>query len=678
MTRSFFQFEQSAWWVLVILLVSAASSYFLYSKKNVPWNSTQNWILFGLRSLAIFLILLLLLEPSIKKVVNTLEKPIIALAIDNSQSIIARDGDSIEIKNKISQLEEILIDQDIDIKTLTLSGSDSMLFDQRTSRLSGLLSEVDELPNDQNLVATILLTDGIFNRGSSPLYRNYLQPVFTVGMGDTISPKDISISRTLYNKVTFKGNETPIRLEISQTGYDMINSSIRLSEGGKTLQEKRLTLNADVQEVEFLVASEEEGLKHLVASIPAEKDESTTENNRVDIFLEVIDGRQKILIVANSPHPDIKAIRRSLEQTDSYVTELYIPTIHEEKPREFYDVVIYHGAFNSGINFNPKEQPGLWYILNSESAINSANKTLNYLNIERRSGQADKVSGSFNQSFSKFKIDNTEIFEEYPPIEVPFGDYSVSGASEILMYQKLGSVVTKKPLMVVNDDGTQKSAVLMGQNIWRWKLQEAAINDNSQQFDNFITKTIQFLSVKNDKKQFRFDSRSSSFSNTQPILFDTEVYNEIYERIYGNLIEITITDENNNANEYEFVDSELNSTFRAPSLAPGIYQFSASVKIGDDTFTEKGEFLIENVNPEYLNLTANHRLLRNLASKTGGQFVHYNDMESLPEIIESRDFKPIMRSEEDDQDLIKSWWYFLIIFMLFSVEWILRRYWGGY
>ncbi|MEM8938493.1 MAG: hypothetical protein AAGC64_03995 [Bacteroidota bacterium] len=677
MARNFFQLEHSAWWVILILLVSTALAYFLYSKKNIPWNRTQNWVLFGIRSLGIFFILLLLLEPSIKKVVNTVKNPVIFLALDNSQSVIARDADSIIIKEKINSLEKELLDQGVEVKTILLSDDDSLVFDHRTSRLSELFSSIDH-SDVENHVATILLTDGIYNRGSSPLYRNYLEPVFTVGMGDTIPPKDISISRTRYNKVTYKGNETPIRFEITQQGYKGINTSVALIENGKQIAIKNLKLNADIQEVEFLISSSEEGLRHLVGSIPIENDESTEENNRTDIFLEVIDGKQKILIVASAPHPDIKAIRRSLDETDSYSTELYIPSIEDKKPKNIYDVVVYHGAFNAGVSYAPIERPGRWFILNSESMLTAINKSLPYLKIKTRGGQPDKVTGSFNQNFSKFTIENTEIFEEYPPIEVPYGDYFVTGSSEILMYQKLGSAVTNKPLMIFNEDGSQKSAVLIGENIWKWKLQEAAINDNSQQFDNFITKTVQFLSVKNDKKQFRFKNRSSTFIDSEPVLFDVEVYNDIYERIYGNVVDIRITNEDKESQSYEFTDSELNNTFRAPNLSPGVYRYAASVRIGESTFKENGEFLVENINPEYLNLSANHRLLKNLSYKTGGQFIHYDEIEKLPEIMKTQNYKPILSSTENYQELTETWWYFLIIFLLFSIEWFLRKYWGGY
>ena len=242
----------------------------------------------------------------------------------------------------------------------------------------------------------------------------------------------------------------------------------------------------------------------------------------------------------------------------------------------------------------------------------------------------------------------------------------------------LGSVKTQKPLMAVYDDGSQKSAILAGQNIWRWKLQEAAINGNSDQFKNLITKTVQFLSVKNDKKQFRFSVRKNNFSDSEPVVFDAEVYNDIYERIYDNNISITITSEDGQPLNFNFTDSEFLSSFKSPILQPGIYRFQASVQVGNKTLTDQGEFSVQNINPEFLNLTADHRLLKNLSNKTGGAYAHLDKIDELIDEIKQRDFKSIIKSEEDIIPLYRAWWWYLIIFILFSTEWFLRKYWGGY
>ena len=676
MDRSFLQLEFSGWWVLLVVLLAAGLSYFLYVKKNVPWGITKNWILASIRFLGILAILLLLLSPSVRNVTNTVKKPVIGIALDNSESLVERGTEEGEILEAVERVEESL--RNVDMEATVVTFSDSLVFNAPTTSLSDLIDKTEDNLKDENLAALLIVTDGIYNRGSSPLYKSYITPVFTLGLGDTIPPKDISISRTLYNSVTFKGNETPVRLEVSQQGYDNRQVSVRLSEGGTLIEEKKIRLRNTIEEVEFIVKSEEEGLRHLVASISPLEEESTVQNNQSNVFMEVIDGRQKVLFVASSPHPDIKAIRSSLEATGNYDTKVYIPEIHDEKPNDIFDVVVFHGAFTSGVQFIPKENPGLWYILSNESSITSVNKALPYINIERRGSQPDKVVGSFNQNFSKFKIEDAAVFEEYPPIEVPFGNYALSGPTEIVMYQQLGSVKTQKPLMAVYDDGSQKSAVLLGQDIWKWKLQEAAIHNDATHFESLITKTIQFLSVKNDKKQFRFDVRGNSFLNSEPALFDVEVYNDIYERIYGNGIEINITSENGESQRFNFTDSEYNSTFRAPILSQGIYRYQARVNVGDKVLTDQGEFSVQDVNPEFLNLTANHRLLKNISKKTGGSYAHIDDLEVLISEIQKRGFKSIIKSDEELVPLYRAWWWYLIIFMLFSTEWFLRKYWGGY
>ncbi len=676
MDRSFLHLEYSGWWVLLIIVISIALSYFLYAKKNVPWNRFQNWTLASIRFLGIVALLTLLLAPSVRKVTNRVEDPIIAIALDNSQSVVQREDNDQEILQFIERIEDKLNEMDIEVDVTTFN--DSLNFEQSTTNLSDLMRRVETKMERQHSVGTILLTDGVYNRGSSPLYKNYITPLFTIGLGDTIPPRDVSITRTLYNKVTFKDNETPISLEISQEGFDNQEVTVQIREKGSLLDEKKVRLRNTVQEVEFIIKSENEGLRHLVATISNMSNESTLENNRSNVFMEVIDGRQQVLIVANTPHPDIKAIRSILNETGNYRTEVYIPEIHDEKPSEVFDVVIFHGAFTSGVNFTPKETPGIWYIMSNESSITSANKTLPFLNIERRGSQPDKVVGSFNQNFSKYKIDNVSAFEEYPPVEVPFGNYVLSGPAEILMFQKLGSVKTQKPLMAVFDDGSQKSAVLLGQNIWKWKLQEYAINGNADQFANLIIKTVQFLSVKNDKKQFRFNTRESNFTDSEPVLFDAEVYNDIYERIYGNLINLTITSESGESQNFSFTDSEINSTFRSPTFLPGIYQYVATTKIGDKTLTDRGEFSVQNINPEYLNLAADHRILKNLSKKTGGMYAHFNDASQIIDEIASRNYKSIIKSQEELIPIYRSWWWYLIIFSLFSIEWFLRKFWGGY
>lgn len=637
----------------------------------------QNLVLGGLRFLGIFLALCLLLEPLIKHVINRTEKPIIAVAMDNSQSVLARSHDSTELVQHLNRLVTAIESEGLEATTFTYN--DSLSFSYPRTNLYSLLQEVEDEMEGRNWVGTVLFSDGIFNQGTSPLYKPSLVPQFLVGLGDTIPPRDINISRVLYNRITYKGNETPIRVEVSQNGFDNRRIELVLKENGVTLSQQQLTLEDQIQEVEFVVKSDEERLRKLTVSTAVLDDEFIPENNQSDLFIEVIDGRQKILIVANNPHPDVKAIREALSATDNYETAVYIPSLDQETPTEIYDVVIYHGAFSGPLSFEPKENPGIWYILNRQSSLNALNRALPFVTIQRRGSQPDNVTGVFNQSFSKFKLpDEERLMEDFPPIEVPFGEYKLNGPVESAIFQRVGSVSTKKPLLTFFDDGSQKRALLMGQNIWKWKLQEAAIDGSSRQFQDLISKTIQFLSVKNDKSRFRFQTRGNTFSNLEPIQFDSEVYNTIYERTYGNKISLTIRSEDGETTDFEFIDSEFKSSFNVPPLTSGLYTYTASVKMGEDSFSDRGQFLVEEINREYLSLAADHNLLMGMAKRTNGQYIHHSNIDLLMDEIVARDFKSIIRSSESFFPLLQSRWMLAIILLLFSFEWLLRKYWGGY
>lgn len=600
------------------------------------------------------------------------------MALDNSKSVVVQATDSTQLKEKLNKLKETLQKAGIEVRTYTFDEANAIAFTHDITDLSLLLRKVGVDMEGRNWAATILLTDGIYNRGISPFYWHYTTPQFLVGLGDTIPPKDIIISRVRYNRIAFKGNETPLQVEITQKGFNNKEVTIMLNEGTQTLTRKKIVLTKALQEVTLLVTAKEEGLKRMTVTIPPKEEEFSHKNNHASVFMEIIEGKKNVLIVANTPHPDIKAIRSTLKTTEHYEIDIFIPSLQNEPPNKIYDVVIYHGAF-SNVRYQPKGHPGLWYILNRSTSLATMNKQLHFANIIKRGSRPDKVTGAYNQNFSKFKVsENNDALKEYPPIEVPYGDYALGTNAETLLYQRVGNVTTNKPLLTFSNDGTNKHALLMGQDIWKWKLQEAAIHENTAQFDEIVAKTVQFLSIKSNKKQFTFQPRNPMFSTIENPLFDSEVYNDIYERIYGNTIQLKVTNSQGHSQNFDLVDSELHSSFKLPPLPTGIYNYQASTLVGDKTLSDKGQLSIEPIHREYLNMTADHNLLKNIATKTNGLYTHLSSIETIGNQLLSRDLKSIVRSHENLFPLIDNHWLLFTILLLFSLEWGLRKYWGGY
>src|SRR5690606_34643437 len=97
------------WYLLGVLLLSGGLAALLYvnNKKNKEVTKSVTGLLFTLRFLTLFTVLFLLLKPLIKHLSSRIEKPIIAIAIDNSESIkMAVDSVKLqEVLNNISALK---------------------------------------------------------------------------------------------------------------------------------------------------------------------------------------------------------------------------------------------------------------------------------------------------------------------------------------------------------------------------------------------------------------------------------------------------------------------------------------------------------------------------------------------------------------------------------------------
>ena len=82
--------EYSPYWLVVIVLLAAGITYFAYffRKRNdfQPW---QRNVLSALRFLSLLMIMFLLLSPIVKITKHITEKPIIVIAQDDSESLVA-------------------------------------------------------------------------------------------------------------------------------------------------------------------------------------------------------------------------------------------------------------------------------------------------------------------------------------------------------------------------------------------------------------------------------------------------------------------------------------------------------------------------------------------------------------------------------------------------------------
>src|SRR5690606_24202287 len=183
----------------------------------------------------------------------------------------------------------------------------------------------------------------------------------------------------------------------------------------------------------------------------------------------------------------------------------------------------------------------------------------------------------------------------------------------------------------IRDD--RKIGIMLGEGMWRWRLNEFDRTESSDSFDELFGKLIQSLSTTEDKRKFRSYPIEQEFSETEPVVFESQVYNDIFEPVFGNTISIEITDETGRKSDYTYVTSPGNIRYQIGGLNEGVYRYRSSTLINGTTEQVRGEFAVIERDTELQNLTADFDMLRKLAANTGGRFVNAANMEGLRDYL---------------------------------------------
>lgn len=685
------QFDYSSWFIALCVLTGAGYAYLLYSKK-FTWSRSTNSLLSVARFLVVSFILFLLLNPLLKQLVNHIEKPILVLAIDNSLSV-TNSVDSLgraSILNELEAFKEEAVSNgfEVEMKGLdqNLASLDDVRFEEKTTDLNSMFREVETLYDGKNLAGVVLVSDGNYNRGISPAYFPYGYKIMTVGIGDTTIQEDLLLKNVLYNKIAYQGNKFPIVAEIANDGYQNESAKVYVQKGGKNLASENISFNSDngLTRVEFNIEAQQNGMQHyrVFVDLPGEE---ITENNSKDIFIDIIDGKQKILLLGLAPHPDIKALRAVVESNENYEFHTFIPGMNE-LDEEKYDLVIVHqtadryGRLSNYIGqFKEKKTPML-HLIGQQSNVQKLSQEDEAFNFKSIRNQRDQVAPVLNDEFLKFKIKRefNDVFSQFPTVNVPYGDLQLGPNVEVLLYQKVGSITTDKPLLYLTQANETKAAYLLSDGIWQWRLQEYAFNENTEAFDEVFLKLVQYLSTREDKRKFRVFTANDEFYDNEPVVFETEIYNDSYERVYGNNVSLKLTDDKGRVTEYSFIASSANTGFEISGLEQGIYRFEATTERNGTLEKVSGRFNVNTLQLELLDQRANFDLLRQVSRNTGGAFYPIENLDNLSSSLSQLDTKGVMHSNEDFFAIINLKWLFFLLIALLSIEWFTRKYSGGY
>lgn len=696
-------FEYPAYFILLAGMASLVLSGVLYWR-TAGFNDSPKYLKFTLGTLrffTFFLILIILIGPILRTTEESIEKPILAVLQDASTSIIDFTDSSAlaNYKYELELIKENLSDK-FDVQPFSF-GADLTLghqwkFDANTSNLSEGLQGIYDRYDNRNLGAIILASDGIYNQGNSPLYLGQLKevPIHTISLGDTSANQDLAIKNILSNDIALLGDEFYLQIDIEAAFLKGSSSKLIVNKWEKGKETKVFDQTIGIDSDDFfktekvLLKADVTGMQRYIVECQPIEGEKNKANNRREVFIDVIDSRKKIMILAAAPHPDLTAIKQSIIQNENYELEIHFPPTFEDINWEPVDLLILHQLPSNGnspsniSNVIAENQLPVLYIIGAATDLNAFNQQQGVLKIQSGISGQNEVLALLNPSFNLFTLEEgwDNIIPLFPPLKTPFANFQISPNAQIWWYQMIGKVETKYPLMVFQEQDATKTGVLLGEGLWKWRLSDYLNNQVHNNFDGILAKIIQYLSVIEDKRRLQVSLPNRIMNENQPVLLKAILYNKSFEPINTPDVFLTLINQEGNAFEFLFTPTDPNYyQLDAGILPSGDYSYTAESTFGGETLIAEGQFSIQTIAVENYTSQANTGLLKTLSNQSGGKNYTPEQLKNLEEELRNNEgYLSVIYENNKILSAIHLKWLFFLTIGLLTLEWFLRRYFGSY
>jgi hypothetical protein len=701
----------SGWWVPACLLLGLLYAWLLYRQPVSLANKFRYW-LFAARALVVFIIAFILLSPLFKSVSYNPQKPLVLILQDNSESVkmfsappkpspvgrtLKENMGEAKVSPTGGDLEGAFVD---DLSALKKQLGDvynvqefhfnrdlgdglTKNFNGKQTDISKALHQLNDRFVNQNTGALILATDGLYNQGSDPQYeaKNFKTTIYTIALGDTIAKRDLLIGNISYNKTAFLGND--FEIEVLAEAYQSKGENIRLSvtEDGRQVATQNIPVNSNDfhKVVPIKLNADKKGACRFNISIAPVKNEISGQNNNETIYIDVLDAKEKILLLYDSPHPDISVIRQSIENNKNYeVKASLLSDISAVKAGGYSLLILYQVSANSNsvIKDLLKSKVPVWYVAGAQTDLQAFDSDQKLVRISAGRQEMQEVFAQPATDFTAFTLSDSarQKISSFPPLLAPYGSYTSPPAGGTLLKQRIGSVETTYPLLAFGDEGGRREGLLTGEGLWRWQLAEFQKYGNHHAIEELFGQGVQYLTANSNRQRFIVYPAKHAFDEGENVILNAELYNDALELINTPDVKIDLKSEAGKSYSFLFTRNGQSYQLDAGTLPVGEYSYSASTKNGTRQFNASGQLTVKPLNLESRQSAANHQLLNTIAKQSGGVMLQPSEINRLADLIrKNENIKTVVYEDKHYNDIIDVKWVFVLIAGLLSLEWFLRK-----
>ncbi|MBD3270944.1 MAG: VWA domain-containing protein [Elusimicrobia bacterium] len=722
------EFSSLNLWIIGGILLSAGGIIFYFVS-----GAGRQYVF--LRVLVYILLVVLLLQPVRVQREAVSGKPVLAVLIDNSKSMGVKDPDERLIRVKEFIRERIdawnkKADVRIYLFSRTTALTSSSAIDSwkpvgSATHIGHALSEIAQ-EHEGNLSAILVISDGVNNGIQNPetVAQEINLPVFTIGVGNTGSLRDILIADLEASEFAFKNTPMDIRVTVRGYGFENTQVPVRLYSGSSLVATREAVIPSDGidDEIRFTINPKNVGTFSYTVKIPRYADEISDNNNSVEFTIDVIREKLRILYICGQPGYEYALLREVLKSDPavelvsfvilrnpgnvSFVGDHELSLIPFPAREIFleklfsFDLLIFENftwvrfgiiqPYLQNIKRFIVEKGGSFIMIGGPNSFG--------MGAYQTSPLEEILPVVMNAQTEEFKLDvfrlkinqiqhpimhigdtrklDQDVWNTMPPL-VGYNTIGPAKPGARVLAEHPDATINNQPIPIVTvwDKGNGRVMSIASNTTWRWAMGLASKNQTPFNYIRFWRGAVRWLTKAEEMKLvlLTFDKRQYVPGETMRI--SVMVKDEAYDPLPNARVNLQVIRPNGQSEQIPtFPGAEGVYHAEYESWDSGRFRFKVNAShprtnrlIGSD----ERSVTVQAFSPETVELNLNEDLLKRIAAVSGGAYYGIDRFE------DSRIIKALTTRKRGDVISRKPVWsnpvIFILIIIFLLVEWYLRR-----
>ncbi|MEA3212526.1 MAG: hypothetical protein QOE70_5583 [Chthoniobacter sp.] len=578
--------------------------------------------------------------------------------------------------------------------------------------------------------AVVLFSDGQHNEGESPIEVARVLagrgvPVFTVGFGAQTRPRDLALMKVEAPEAVFYEDRVRGQIVLKDDMLAGQPFTVSIKDGDKTIWEQSLVTDGrNLRNVPFDFAMSEivkERLKNrrtdqqtsglpleLAVVVSSVEGDSQPANNRGSLRLRVVTQKRRILLLDGRPRWESRYLRNLFERDEQWDINSVIAGatagesgwLRGDKPGTFpnslalltsYDLIVFGEIARNTFkgdelqwirDFVGQRGGAIIFIDGARGRFKEYADTplgplfpVEWKGGSVREGIARLMLTERGAGLAPFilavdKAQNVDIWQNLRPPHWLSGATPLAGAETLLEAEVNGK---KMPAAVYRPFGAGKAFYQAFDDSWRWRYEVADLHH--VRYWNQVANWIAELPFAVRDKFVSLDAGAITYRPGESADLRVRLRDSDNKPVTNASVDAVLYRDGKKVATIRLTpDDNAGGLFRGKTagLEPGSYEVAIeSIAIPSNELKARAEFKVEaRETGELTQLSLNEDLLRQMSAASGGQYLREEDIGRLPDLLAPMSQGRIV---ESDTVLWQSYWWFVPIILLLTLEWIIRK-----